>query len=151
MKEVKKLKTGRFFAGVMFLISLLMSLTILAGQIEIGVLGILLFIISGFYLESARKKLKSLCYKCGSSMKGCSYEYVELNRTEGQNGNISSKVEFRATCPQCNVVKTIKESFLVYDSGYSKQADGSWKQTKSPKVYNLQDNVEKLAKKYFGH
>jgi hypothetical protein len=150
MKNVKNLKTGKFFMSIIFIVSLLMSLTLLGGLIEIGIVGILLFIISGIYLEVVNKKLKSLCHKCGASMMGCAYEYVELDRSEGQNGNITSKVEFRATCPECKVVKTMKENFLVYDSGYTKQANG-WVQTKSPRYYNLQDKVDKIAKKYFGH
>ncbi len=58
------------------------------------------FILAGLiWFAIATANSRKYCDKCGKSMNGCAYEYMERNRKINDQGNVEVNVHFIATCP----------------------------------------------------
>lgn len=126
----------------MTIVGTVMSLAFLGGGFVTGFFGLIILIVGIIFRSSAKKKLTSLCKKCGESLKGVAYKFNEVETYQGKyarpSGDIFTKVEFTTTCPSCSTVKVFKKEYNAYDS-------------KMRKHINIKPLIEKDAKKIFGH
>lgn len=152
MDKIKKLKRNRvlgIFVGIIgFLVMMIGFVSGDAAVIVIAV-GLVICIISAIMWVNITDKLRSMCYECGASLHGCSYEYNEIGRDSNQAGDVFSKVEFIAECPECGQQRVFKQKYQVYREQRVNQANGTISQT--ARSYNIEHKVRKDAKKYFGH
>ncbi|MBR1677074.1 MAG: DUF3784 domain-containing protein [Clostridia bacterium] len=121
-----------FAVGVVFI-----ALGVLASTPNYGFIGIGLpfLIVGGIWYFIATSRSRGICDKCGQSMKGCSYEYQEMNReySKSRDGGVHVKVHIRATCPHCGQDKTFEKTFYA---GLNE---------------NIQFKVDQFCRSHFGH
>jgi DNA-directed RNA polymerase subunit N (RpoN/RPB10) len=155
--QVKKLKGKRLLFGVLTYLSGGVSILSLLGMansdpaffIQVLFISVPTFLISFLISNSAKNKLKSLCFSCGSSLKGAVHSYDEIDRQVNSEGDVNVKVEFTANCPSCGTEKRIVEKYQVYTAPrYDKQTN---RQRSSAKTQNLDRLCAQDAKKFFGN
>jgi hypothetical protein len=107
-----------------------------------GFIGFILFVFGIISYNKADRRAKSTCKKCGSSMSGAAYDIQEVSREHTNSGALVAKIEFSAECPSCKKEKIFTKNYTVVTAGSS---------TNSPRRINIDREIEKDAKKYFGH
>ncbi len=155
MVNVGRLRLLKFIFGALYLVSATIGFIMFLGAanadggliVFAAIFGVLFLIFFGIY-KNIDKKLKSLCYSCGNSIKGAAYEFQEVGRDENNQGDVTATVEFSAECPHCQKEKTFRKKYKVYYAGRYNSNTG---QSSNPKSYNIQYSVEKDAKKFFGN
>jgi hypothetical protein len=156
LREVKKLKGRRFLFGFLSFIFGAATVISFLGMVNadpelftpILIVSAPIWIIVYSISNSAKNKLRSLCFSCGSSLKGAAYEFDEIDRHEDNTGDIKASVEFSAECPNCAHEKRFTKKYTVYSAP---RFDGTGRQTSQARVINIQRSCERDAKKYFGH
>jgi hypothetical protein len=156
MTKVKKLKGRRFLFGFLsFIFGAATFLSFLGMANSDPEIFTPILIISAplwgiMYLisNSAKNKLRGLCFSCGSSISGASYQFDEVDRYEDSTGDVKASVAFSADCPNCGTEKRFTKKYTVY---HAPRFDGSGRQTSRARVVNIQRTCEHDAKKYFGH
>ncbi len=111
-------------------INLALHISFLAVGVVVG-LGLILF------LAIKTKRDKCSCNKCGSSLKGCAYEW-QLVRIYDTLENQMAQYQVTATCPKCGKEKIFNKDFIV-----ASERTGA--------VANPQKLIEDWCKQMFGH
>lgn len=152
MEKVKKLKRRKLIGiliSVLFSPGLLFWLYMENGMaFVLAVICTSIFILGISIYSNSKNKLLSLCTSCGTSLEGAAYDIEEIGREENKYGDVIAIVEFVADCPECGTKKIFTKKYTVY---HAARYAGNGRRTSNARLINVQRQIEKDAKKYFGH